>query len=56
MVPAASAGTSGRGGSFYSSFKLETNWQDLPVEANGRVYQVNVAWLTGEASLQRPDD
>jgi hypothetical protein len=26
------------------------------LEANGRVYQVNVAWLTGEASLQRPDD
>jgi general secretion pathway protein H len=26
------------------------------LEANGRVYQVNVTWLTGEASLERPDD
>lgn len=25
------------------------------LEANGRVYQVNIAWLTGEASLERPD-
>lgn len=29
---------------------------NVRLEANGRVYQVNVAWLTGEASLQRPDD
>jgi general secretion pathway protein H len=28
----------------------------VKLEANGRVYQVNVAWLTGEASLQRPDE
>ncbi len=26
------------------------------LEANGRVYQVNVAWLTGEASVQREED
>ena len=26
------------------------------LEANGRVYQVNVTWLTGEASLERPDE
>jgi len=29
---------------------------NVRLEANGRVYQVNVAWLTGEASLQRPED
>jgi general secretion pathway protein H len=29
---------------------------NVRLEANGRVYQVDVAWLTGEASLQRPDD
>ena len=29
---------------------------NVRLEANGRVYQVNVAWLTGEASLQRPDE
>ena len=26
------------------------------LEANGRVYQVNVTWLTGEASWERPDE
>jgi len=26
----------------------------VKLEANGRVYQVNVAWLTGEARVQRP--
>lgn len=29
---------------------------NVRLEANGRVYQVNIAWLTGEASLQPPDD
>jgi general secretion pathway protein H len=29
---------------------------NVRLEANGRVYQVNVAWLTGEASLERPVD
>lgn len=29
---------------------------NVRLEANGRVYQVNVAWLTGEASLERPDE
>jgi len=29
---------------------------NVRLEANGRVYQVNVTWLTGEASLQRPDE
>jgi general secretion pathway protein H len=29
---------------------------NVRLEANGRVYQVNVTWLTGEASLERPDD
>jgi general secretion pathway protein H len=29
---------------------------NVRLEANGRVYQVNVAWLTGEASVERPDD
>lgn len=26
------------------------------LEANGRIYTVNVAWLTGEASVERADD
>jgi general secretion pathway protein H len=26
------------------------------LEANGRIYRVNVAWLTGEASVERTDD
>jgi general secretion pathway protein H len=29
---------------------------NVRLEANGRIYQINVAWLTGEASLQRPDE
>jgi general secretion pathway protein H len=29
---------------------------NVRLEANGRVYQVNVAWLTGEASVARPKD
>jgi general secretion pathway protein H len=29
---------------------------NVRLEANGRVYQVNIAWLTGEASVQRDDD
>ena len=29
---------------------------NVRLEANGRVYQVNVAWLTGEASVQREDE
>jgi general secretion pathway protein H len=29
---------------------------NVRLEANGRVYQVNVAWLTGEATVQRPDE
>ena len=29
---------------------------NVRLEANGRIYRVNVAWLTGEASVQRPDD
>jgi len=29
---------------------------NVRLEANGRIYQVNVAWLTGEASVQRDDD
>lgn len=28
----------------------------VKLEANGRVYRINVAWLTGEASLQREED
>ena len=28
----------------------------VELEANGRIYQVNVAWLTGEAALQRTED
>jgi general secretion pathway protein H len=29
---------------------------NVRLEANGRVYQVDVVWLTGEASVQRPAD
>jgi general secretion pathway protein H len=29
---------------------------NVRLEANGRIYQVNVAWLTGEASVERPKD
>lgn len=29
---------------------------NVRLEANGRIYRVNVAWLTGEATLQRPDE
>jgi len=29
---------------------------NVKLEANDRIYQINVAWLTGEASVQRPDD
>ena len=29
---------------------------NVRLEANGRIYQVNVAWLTGEASVARPED
>lgn len=29
---------------------------NVRLEANGRVYQVSVTWLTGEASLERLDD
>jgi len=29
---------------------------NVQLEANERVYKVNVAWLTGEASIERPDD
>jgi general secretion pathway protein H len=29
---------------------------NVRLEANGRIYKVNVAWLTGEASVERPDD
>jgi general secretion pathway protein H len=29
---------------------------NVKLEANGRIYQVNVAWLTGEASVERPED
>lgn len=28
----------------------------VKLEGNGRVYRINVAWLTGEASLQREED
>jgi general secretion pathway protein H len=28
----------------------------VELEANGRVYRINVAWLTGEASVERTDD
>ena len=29
---------------------------NVRLEANGRIYRVNVAWLTGEASVERPND
>lgn len=29
---------------------------NVRLEANGRVYKVNVAWLTGEASVERTED
>jgi len=29
---------------------------NVRLEANGRIYQVNVTWLTGETSVQRPDE
>ena len=29
---------------------------NVRLEANGRIYRVNVACLTGEASVERPDD
>ena len=29
---------------------------NVRLEANGRVYKVNVAWLTGEASVQRVEE
>ena len=29
---------------------------DVRLEANGRIYKVNVAWLTGEASVERLED
>lgn len=29
---------------------------NVRLEANGRIYRVNVAWLTGEASVQRPEN
>jgi general secretion pathway protein H len=29
---------------------------NVRLEANGRIYRVNVAWLTGEASIERPDE
>lgn len=29
---------------------------NVRLEANGRVYQVNVAWLTGAASIEREED
>ena len=29
---------------------------NVRLEANGRIYKVNVAWLTGEASVERLDD
>lgn len=28
----------------------------VELDANGRVYRINIAWLTGEAALQRPED
>lgn len=28
---------------------------NIKLEANGRIYQVNVAWLTGEASVEREE-
>ena len=29
---------------------------NVRLEANGRIYRINVAWLTGEASVERPDE
>jgi general secretion pathway protein H len=29
---------------------------NVRLEANGRIYKVNVAWLTGEASVERTED
>lgn len=29
---------------------------NVRLDANGRIYRVNVAWLTGEASVQRPEN
>lgn len=29
---------------------------NVRLEANGRIYKVNVAWLTGEASVERKDE
>lgn len=29
---------------------------NVRLEANGRIYRVNVAWLTGEATVERPDE
>jgi len=29
---------------------------NVRLESNGRIYKVNVAWLTGEASVERPDE
>lgn len=29
---------------------------NVRIEANGRIYRVNVAWLTGEASMERLED
>jgi general secretion pathway protein H len=28
----------------------------VELDANGRIYRINVAWLTGEASIQREED
>lgn len=28
----------------------------IELDANGRIYRINVAWLTGEASVQPPED
>ena len=29
---------------------------NVRLEANGRIYRVNVAWLTGEASVERKEE
>jgi general secretion pathway protein H len=29
---------------------------NVRLDANGRIYRINVAWLTGEASVERPDE
>jgi general secretion pathway protein H len=29
---------------------------NVRLEANGRIYKINVAWLTGEASVERKED